>query len=547
MKIRSVLRKCAALAAAFALLFTAGCSSAGGGDSDSTISLAVGIGDDGPPTMVKNFNPFGTDNRHGTFYMYEPLLVVNTIDNEESMFLAESYEVADDAKSVTFKLRQGVKWSDGEKFTAEDVVFTLKMLKKNPALDRAGIWSSIKSVTAEGMSVTVTFKGPNAPAVTSVGQTLIVPEHVWGKVDDPVTYKNTDPVSTGPYTLGEFSPNQYTMVKNPDYWQADKVVADELVFPSTVSELDIVNKGYDWAYSFLPDPKQTWVSKDPEHNRFWWPPGAPTALFLNNAVKPFDDVDFRRGVSFALKREEISKKANQGWGSVASQSGLILPNQKELLAPGIEGKGIIEQDRQQAMAAFEAAGYTMRNGDLVGEDGKPVEITMKVSNNYANQVQAAKVIKRQLADVGISLRVETPQAAAVRQSLVNGDYDMAFNWLGGTTMYDVYRGVLDSRLTAPVGEAASGNLIRYRNSEVDAMLDELKAAVNEEERVDIIHQLEKVMMEDVPVIPIYHGGTWGLYSTKQVKGWPSADNPYAPGTPYNSTALLVVTNLKPAD
>lgn len=546
MNVRSVLRKCATVVAASALLVTAGCTTAED-DSSSKISLAIGIGDDGPPTMVKNFNPFGTDNRHGTFYMYEPLLVVNTINNEETMFLAESYEVADDAKSVTFNLRKGVEWSDGEKFTADDVVFTLKMLKKHPALDRAGIWNSIKSVSASDMKVTVSFKGPNVPAVTAVGKTLIVPEHIWSKVDDPVKYKNTDPVATGPYTLGNFSPNQYTMVKNPDYWQADKVVADELVFPSTVSELDIVNKGYDWAYSFLPDPKETWVAKDPEHNRYWWPPGAPTALFLNNAVEPFDDVDFRRGLSLSLNREEISNKANQGWGSVASQSGLILPNQKDLLAPSIENKGIIQQNTDQALAAFEKAGYTLKNGKLVDENGDPVEITMKVPNNYANQVQAAKVIDRQLEKVGISLQVETPQAAAVRQSLVNGDFDMTFNWLGGTTMYNVYRGVLDSRLTAPIGEPASANLIRYKNPHVNELLDQLKAAVNEEERVQIIYELEKVMMEDVPVIPIYHGGTWGLYSTKQVTGWPSADNPYAPGTPYNSTALLVVTHLKPAD
>ncbi len=545
MKLKSAVRRVAVTALAASLLLVAGCSPPED-DASSKITLSIGIGDDGPPTMVKNFNPFGTDNRHGTFYMYEPLFVVNTINSEKTPFLAESFEVADDAKSVTFTLRDGVTWTDGEDFDAEDVVFTFNMLKEYPALDRGSLWSSIESVTGEDKTVTVEFTGPNAPAVSRVGETLIVPEHVWSEVDDPVTFINEEPVSTGPYELGAFSPNQYSLVKNEDYWQADSVVADELVFPSTVSELDIVNKGYDWAYSFLPDPKSTWVGKAPETNRFWWPPGAPTALFLNNAKPPFDNVDFRKGLSLSLDREDISEKANQGWGSVASQSGLILPSQKDLLDPAIPDKGLISQNSDKALEAFERAGFDMSDGKLVGEDGAQVEISMMVPNNYANQVQAAKVIKKQLAQVGISLRVETPQAAAVQQSLTNGDFEMTFNWLGGTTMYDVYRGVLDSRLTAPIGEAASGNTIRYQDPETDALLDSLKAAVDEDTRTELIHQLEQVMMNEVPVIPIYHGGTWGLYSTKKVTGWPSAENPYAPGTPYNTTALLVVTNLERA-
>lgn len=544
----------AALTGCLLILTAAACNvdvssgdSGGAGDDDGTRTLNIGLGDDGPPTMVENFNPFGTDKRHGVNYIYEPLMFVNPVDGSETPFLATGYEISDDATTVTFDLRDDVSWSDGETFDAADVVFTFRMLEKHPALDQSGLWDHIASVDGDAQTVTVELSEANTAAVSLIEQVLIVPEHVWSTVQDPVEYRNEDPVGTGPYTVGEFTPNQYKLTKNPDYWQADEVAADEIVFPNRVSELDIVNKDYDWAYSFLPDPEQTWVAKDPDHNHFWWPPGAPTSLFLNHAREPFDDVHFRRGLSLALNRQEISDKANQGWGSAASQTGLVLPNQEDILDPSIPDQGVIEQDQGAAQQEFEQAGMSMQDGRLLDDSGQQVEISIQIPNNYANQVQAAQVMKQQLSNAGIKLQVETPQAAAQQQNLTRGNYDMTLSWIGGTGIpYRDFSGLLDSRLTAPEGQEARSNTIRYRNKKVDRILDQIKVATEEQQQAALARKLQQVMINDVPVIPIYYGGSWGLYSTKSFTGWPSKDDPYALLTPYNTAGLMIVTHLEPA-
>lgn len=240
----------AAAAATAAVLVTTACSapvqtSGGGNAADGTTSMLIAA-DNGSPTFDRNFNPYSSGKRNTASYIYEPLVIVNEMSGEETPWLAESYEQPD-ASTVVFHLREGVTWSDGEEFTADDVVYTFDLLLANPQLDLKGIGEHIESAEADGNDVIVHLSSEDVPGAVIIAQTMIVPEHIWSEVDDPVTFTNEDPIGTGPYTLGDFTPNQYTLVKNQDYWQADKVAADELVQPAANSELDIVNNGYDWA------------------------------------------------------------------------------------------------------------------------------------------------------------------------------------------------------------------------------------------------------------------------------------------------------------
>lgn len=169
-------------------------------------------------------------------------------------------------------------WSDGQDFTPEDVVFTLEMLKEYPANDTQGVWGYIDSVEADATTVTVHLSAPDVPAAQLIATTLIVPEHLWKDVEDPTTFRNPDPVGTGPYTLGNFAAQQYTIDKNATYWQADKVAAEHIILPATNTQLDIATKGYDWAYSFISDVDEAWVGAG-NQNTYWFPPGGTIALF----------------------------------------------------------------------------------------------------------------------------------------------------------------------------------------------------------------------------------------------------------------------------
>jgi len=158
------------------------------------------------------------------------------------------------------------------------VVFTFNLLKKYAALDANGVWSQISAVSASGNDVTFTFKAPNVPFAATIAQTPIVPEHVWSSISNPVTFTNTHPVGTGPYTLKTFAPTQYTLTKNALYWDASKIAPTSVVFPAqatsqSTNQLEVSEGQFDWSYTYLPDVKATYVDRDPSTNQYWFPPG----------------------------------------------------------------------------------------------------------------------------------------------------------------------------------------------------------------------------------------------------------------------------------
>ncbi len=180
------------------------CSSNSAGNSGSNAAGGGTLtiqGDTGNPTLVENFNPFQpTTELHGTYLMYEPLETVSTINGSYTPFLATGYKFTSPT-TLVYTIRQGVKWSDGTAFTPADVVFTFDLLKKYPALDTNGIWSQISGVSASGSDVTFTFKAPDVPFAATIAQTPIVPKHIWSAIGNPVTFANTHPVGTGPFTI----------------------------------------------------------------------------------------------------------------------------------------------------------------------------------------------------------------------------------------------------------------------------------------------------------------------------------------------------------
>ncbi|HZK72657.1 MAG TPA: ABC transporter substrate-binding protein, partial [Clostridia bacterium] len=390
-------------AAAMALaLVGVSCSSSSNNGTAGSGTLTI-QGDAGNPTLVENFNPFQGSQLHGTNLIYEPLEIPSPIDGTYTPFLATGFKFSD-PKTLVYTIRQGVKWSDGQDFTPADVVFTFNLLKKYPALDGRGVWQQINAVSASGNDITMSFSAPNVPFAISIAQTEIVPEHLWTNMADPTKDPNTKPVGTGPFMLDAFAPTQYSLKKNPTYWQADKVAPAEVLFPAQASnqstnQLDVVSGKFDWSYNFLPDVKTTYVAKDPAHNQYWFPPGGTIGLYLNLTKQPYSDVNFRKGLSLALDRSTIALKAVNGYLDQASMSGLILPNLKKWLDPSLPDQGNVKQDKSAAQAAFAQAGYALQSGKLV-KNGKQASMTIVMPGNFSDWVAAAKEVVNQLGSVG---------------------------------------------------------------------------------------------------------------------------------------------------
>ena len=501
--------------------------------------------DNGSPTFDRNFNPFSPGKRNTATIIYEPLYVVNTLDGAETPFLASGKQQPDPS-TVIFEIREGVTWSDGEPFTPDDVVFTFNLLKEFPALDTAGVSNLIDSIEVDGQNVVLHLAAEDVPAAQILQKTLIVPEHLWTDVADPITYTDENPVGTGPYTLGEFGPNEYTLVRNESYWNVDAVAVQELILPAANTQLDVVNNGYDWAYAFMSDVDNTWVAAG-EGNTYWFPPGGTIALFPNLTKAPFDDVNFRLALSYALDRSRIADVAEQGYVDAAGMSGLLLPNQEAWLNPDLPDGGAVAQSTDQALTYFEQAGYTMSGDQLVDANGQQLTLTLTTPNGWTDWLQGATEVQRQLGAMGIALTLNQPQPAAYQQELQNGNFDLSMGSFGGSgSIYEDFNNLLSSAFLAPVGTTTTANFQRFSDPAADALLAELRVTLDEGRQQEIAHELQSIVFEQAPVISMFYGGLWGLFSDKNFTGWPSADDPYATPATWGSNPLLVLTNLEPA-
>ena len=537
----------AALLAAGASACTSASGQASGGSSPGgTLTIQ---GDSGNPTLVENFNPFlSATELHGTYLIYEPLEIPSPVDGSYTPFLATGYKFTNPT-TLVYTIRSGVKWSDGTPFTPADVVFTFNLLKKYPALDGNGVWSQLSGVSSSGNTVTFTFKTPNVPFAATIAQTPIVPAHIWSKIAKPATFANTSPVGTGPFKLSSFAPTQYTLTKNPLYWDAAKIAPSKVVFPAEASsqatnQLDVSSGEFDWAYTYMPDVQQTYVDRDPAQNRYWFPPGGAIGLYLNLTQAPYTSVDFRQGISEALDRATIAKKAVDGYMAPASMSGLILPNLKKWLDPSLPNQGVISQNIVTAKADFAKAGYTMHGGKLTGPGGKQAAMTIVMPNSFTDWVAAGTEISSELSAVGIKVSLDEPQYAQYSQDIQTGAFNAAIGGFGGTgSPYTDFSEALNSTYAAPLHTATANNFERFKSSAVDQALATLASSTSPAAQQQATDKLQTMMYNTAPIVLLYYGGSWGLFSTKHFTGWPSASDPYTLPTNYNNSLLTVVTHL----
>lgn len=535
-----------ALAAAAALALS-GCSIQLTSRPDPSIgddTMLIGA-DSGSPMFQRNFNPYLANKRIGATYIYEPLIYMNVLDGELTPWLAESWDLPD-ATTIVLTIRDGATWSDGEPLTADDVAFTFDMIKEFPPLDIKGAWSHMQGYEVDGNRVTITLNGTDVPALQVIGQTQIVPEHIWKDQQHPDTWRNENPVGSGPFTLGNYYPQQYTLDRNPDYWQADAVEVEHIVMPASNTQLDVATKGYDWAYAFISDVEHTWGAANAD-NKWWFPAGGVISLIPNLEKAPFDDVNVRRGIALALDRDKIAEVASEGYTEAAGQTGLLLPNQQDVLDPDIPNQGLIAQDTDAALDAFAEAGYTQQGDQLVGPDGAQLTFSILTANGYTDWQRAVQEVRDQLGAIGVDVQVTAPQPAGYQQALNNGDFDLAMGSMGTGDVYQAYNTLLSSSFYVPTGETTQSNFERFRSDDADRLLQEYQASIDPAEQTEILHELQGIVYDQLPVIGMYYGGLWGLFNTDKFTGWPSEDDPYASLQTWDGAPLLVFTRLKRAD
>jgi peptide/nickel transport system substrate-binding protein len=536
------------------LLAVALTAAACGGHKSSSGSKgkSVTISNEQGTTWTCGFNPFNSDvNFLSAGTVYEQLTFVNGLKSGQTTdWLASSYKWSNANKTLTFTIRKGLKWTDGKPLTAADVLFTFNLLKKFPALDLNASWAVLKSVTQKGNQIVFEFKTAAVPYFYYIAdQTPIVPQHIWSTIANPVTYKDTHPVGSGPFKMGSCSPQVIKYTKNGDYWQTGKPTIETIYYPAFTSNdpanQQLASGKAQWGSQFIPNIQKFYVSKS-DHHHYWFPPTVNVSLFINNKDPILKDVAVRRAMAYAIDRQKVSEIGEYGYEPASNQTGIVTPTFSSWLDQNLAKQ--VNYDPQKATSILQSAGYKKKNGLFYTPDGKPLSFTMINIGGYSDWVASAQIVQENLKKIGIKVTPENLSSTTYDADNYAGKFQLSYNGnlSGGPAPYYELRQLLYSKNSAPIGKNAATNWERYENPAVDALIDSYAATADPAKQHEIVRKLQKVMVDDIPVIPVTEGVDWYQYNTENHSGWVTQQNPYAQPSAYVYPDWAVVAmNLKP--
>ncbi|MFF8964646.1 ABC transporter substrate-binding protein [Streptomyces globisporus] len=551
---RTTLRAVAAATVVVAL--AAGCSNANsgankGGGAAGVLTLGK---PDGPQT--NNSNPFLTTSAGAVLgyrhMIYEPLAMTNMIRPTEKAdpWLATEWAWEDNFTKVTFTLDDRAKWADGKPLTAADVEFTFNLLKKHPALNGDGV--PFDGIAVKGKQVVLTFKESQFVNQNKIIQTFIVPKHIWEKVENPETWPNRTPVGSGPYKLKTFTPQTTTLTATPTYWNGDTKVK-ELRYTAyndnSAATTALATGKMEWSFVFMPNHKQLFIDKDPKNHQLWFPSGLGIhGLWFNTTRKPFDNPALRKAMAMVVDRKAIHIQAQATlYPEITNPTGIPLPAGEPFLAPEYED-ATTKPDVAGAKKVLAEAGFELSGGVLKDPSGKPVTLTFTDPAGWNDYITGLAIIKDNIKEIGIEAKVKTQTAEAWGTDVANGNFDATLHWTNsGATPYDMYQNIMDGAIAQPIGKSSqAGNFGRFKNPEATAALKEYAGATTDAARTKALNTLQKIFVEQAPMIPTAAAPIGAEFSTKNWIGWPSEANPYAPPQHTQRTALEIVLNLKPS-
>jgi peptide/nickel transport system substrate-binding protein len=489
-------------------------------------------------TITQDFNPFDVPgaaySMGATGLVYEPLIQFDLAAPPKYYpWLATSYAWSDGGKMLTFTIRQGVKWNNGTAMTPADVAFTYNLLKKNASVNLAGL--SMSSVTTSGNTVTLTFPTAQYTNLQEIAGVPILPQSAWSGAGNPATYPDATPVGTGPYMLKTFTPQGFTMTKNPYFWDPGKVQIQNVYFPvytSNTGALSALFSGQiDWTGNFIPGLQKDFVSTAPTYHHFWEAPGSSNALMPNLNKWPTNQLAVRQAISLALNRTLLASEGEAGLEDpVLNATGLTLPTFSAWSAPVASMTVPAAGSAAAAKSALQKAGFTMGSNGFFEKGGKTVSITLISPSAYTDYAAVGSMVAQELKSAGIDASFQGVTVSAWNTDMADGDFQLAEHWSNnGLTPYNLYENWLDSSLIS--GSGAAGDYERLRSPAIDADLARLAADQTVARQTTDLVPIEQYVAANLPVIPVTTASEWFEYNSQHFVGWPTQQNPYESGQP----------------
>jgi peptide/nickel transport system substrate-binding protein len=489
----------------------------------------------GDPTFTKNFNPYtATGLPSGSFVQgafYEPLIVTGEGGLKPVPWLARSWKWSNGNKTLTLNIAKGVKWSDGKSLTAADVVYSLTAGRQDKLMDRVGLvgaGNNIVSVKARGAyKVAITLKTPDSQFIAAtVNRQFVVPKHIWSKVGDVANFTNGTPVSSGPFNrITRFTSQDYVFGKNPRYWQKGKPKIKCLEYVQASSNdgaLALIQSGQvDWTHNFVPNVEKAYVAKDPKHfHAFYATTAYPISLVLDTTKYPYSIVAFRKALSLAIDRKTVSKLGEYGYAPPVDAIGLggLFPKWVKDASVKKLAKQMAAYSPSAAKKLLTDAKFTYKGSRLIDPKGDPVKLDIHVISGWSDWVASNQIITRNLRDIGIDSDVALePDWGAWWPNASAGKFPTLL-WQGGSqgSPYGYFYANLSRNAYIPAGQdaTATGNWEHFAHDKATSLLDQWKVSLNPAKQQQIATQLQKIWLDQLPIVPLFIGPRWSTYSTK---------------------------------
>jgi peptide/nickel transport system substrate-binding protein len=546
-----------------------------------TMYYSGGINEITTPTNFNVYAVGGLGNVRGILdrTVFEFLHLYNHNDGSEIPWLAESYKVSEDFKSVDVALRKGVMWSDGQPFTSDDVKYTLETLRDTPALTFSPDMKEwVKDVTVkDDLHFTINLNKPNPRffyfyfVENSEIQIAIMPKHIWtGKDWTSFTFYDPAqgwPVGTGPFKLVEATAQGQFFDRDDNWWavksgfqKASAVTrigyiptgnpdATTARFINNEIDADITLQPGVFATAMAQNPKiQAWKATGP----VW---GAPDAcmftLGLNTQWGPMADVHVRRAVQAAINRQKIVDLAYES-STVPlvvpfSTFGGLVPYTK-LVDDLIQKYKPDNPDPALVVSEMTAAGYAKNSAGMWAKGGKTLTTPLWVASWLGPM---GPVVEKQLRDAGfdVTMKINETDGTAFFNAVQAGQADI---WIivhcgssrepWGTLQH------FHSKFNSPKQGTKDPYIwanSQYKNPEYDAIIDKMDSVLpspTDKKYTDLVHQAVDIYLRDVVEITMSEESWLRCYNSTYWTGWPSAAAPYV--APYSIWASFLLAELK---
>jgi peptide/nickel transport system substrate-binding protein len=463
---------------------------------------------------------------------YDALVGRNTEDGSPAPELATSWEMSADGLEWTYHLRKGVLWQDGKPFTASDVAFTYNYLKACGFTQWTTRIESIESAKAVDDS-TVVIKCSRPKASMLYDWIPILPEHIWSKVPPAKAAMGVAPkppyIGTGPfqYDSGK-SDSFHKFVKNPSYWESGKPYVDEILWlPYTSADTmasDLKSGSLDYGLgltvgTFKPLSSTPGITTNAGLWRSFDMLSFNTATLPTSTGNPvLKDEKFRQALSWAVDKQKLVDVAIGGYGEVAQ--GKItqdVPDYYWTPSPD-EAFGF---DLTKAGDLLTQAGYPLKDGVRVDQQGKPIKLSLITPAEVPRAVAAGKLIAGWFKELGIDVNLEVLEDAALFDEVFHYDakgqpapsYDMyIWSWPG---MADPGY-ILGVHTTSQIG---MWNDAYWSNATYDKLYEQQEQELDKEKRKSLTDQMSSIFYDSAPFVVYSYTKELEAYNTADWTGW----------------------------